>query len=179
MVAAVMGGMSPRQFLSGGMGALAADSEGNAFDGSWVLSSGNIAADMYANVEGEVTNRGVAARLHHFTDDPGMKDMLSFLIARDTMHTEQWLSVIEELGGGPGTLPIPNSFPQSDEYREFSYAYLTTAIDGAPQPEGRFTSGPSMDGHSEFSVRRAQPYGGEPKLAAPIPQAFAGRRQMI
>jgi Mn-containing catalase len=26
-----------------------------------------------------------------------MKDMLSFLIARDTMHQQQWLAVIEEL----------------------------------------------------------------------------------
>ena len=31
------------------------------------------------------------------------------------MHQQQWLAVIEELGGAEGTLPIPNSFPQDKE----------------------------------------------------------------
>jgi hypothetical protein len=34
-----------------------------------------------------------------FACNPGMRDMLHFLIARDTMHQQQWLAVIEELGG--------------------------------------------------------------------------------
>lgn len=180
MVEAVMGGMSPRSYLSGGMGALAADSEGNPFNGSWVISSGNIAANMYANVEGEVGNQLVASRLHSLTDDPGMKDLLQFFITRDTMHSEQWLSVIEELGGGPGTLPIPNSFPQSDEDERFSYTYLTTGIDGASSNEiiGRFTSGPSLDGKGQYHVERAQPYGKEPKLAPPMEQAYAETQEM-
>jgi Mn-containing catalase len=178
MVAAVMGGMSPRQYLSGGMGALAADSEGVPFSGSWVVSSGNIAADMYANAMAEMTGRTLACRLYSMTDDPGMKNMLSFLIARDTMHQQQWLAVIEELGGYPGALPIPNSFPQSQEQQEFSYVYLTTGIDGAGKPQGRFTQGPSLDGKGQFSTRQAQPHGQEPKLAPPIPQGFAEMQQM-
>lgn len=178
MVAAVMGGMSPRQYLSGGMGALAADSEGVPFNGSWVVSSGNIAADMYANAMAEMTGRTLACRLYSMTDDPGMKNMLSFLIARDTMHQQQWLAVIEELGGYPGALPIPNSFPQSQEQQEFSYVYMTTGIDGAGKPQGRFTQGPSLDGKGQFSTRQAQPHGQEPKLAPPIPQGFAEMQQM-
>ncbi len=178
MVAAIMGGMSPRQFLSGGMGALAADAEGNPFNGSWIVSSGNIAADMYSNVNAEATGRALACRLYAMTDDPGMKDMLSFLIARDTMHQQQWLAVIEELGGYQGVLPIPNTFPQADEYKEFSYTFLTTRLDGASDVSGRFTSGPSLDGRGEFSVRQAQPLGQEPALAPPIPQAFAEKQQM-
>ena len=50
MIAALLGGMSSRQSLSSGMGALAADAEGVLFNGSWVVSSGNIAANMYSNV---------------------------------------------------------------------------------------------------------------------------------
>jgi Mn-containing catalase len=53
MVAAVMGGMQPRQYLSAGLGALLQDSEGNPFNGSWVVGSGNIAADMLSNVNAE------------------------------------------------------------------------------------------------------------------------------
>jgi Mn-containing catalase len=33
-----------------------------------------------------------------FTNDPGMKDMLSLVIARDTMHQQQWLAAVEQLG---------------------------------------------------------------------------------
>lgn len=50
-----------------------------------------------------------------------MKDFLSFLIARDTMHQPQWLAVIEDMGGLNASLPIPNSFPQENEAQEHSY----------------------------------------------------------
>jgi len=72
-----------------------------------------------------------------------MKDMLSFLIARDTMHQQQWLAVIEETGGS-ANLPIPNSFDQTLEKQEFSYVFLGSAANAEPPPAGRYTSGPSM-----------------------------------
>ena len=178
MVAAVMGGMSPRQYLSGGMGALCADSEGNPFNGSWVVSSGNIAADMFSNTNAEATGIALACRLYEMTDDAGMKDMLKYLIARDVMHQQQWLAVIEELGGYTQQLPIPNSFDHSEEMTKFSHAFFSTAVDGIEPPQGRWTSGPSLDGKGEYSVMRLQPMGEEPQLAPPIPQAFAQREEM-
>lgn len=177
-VAAVLGGMDPRHYLSAGLGAMAVDSNGVPFNGSWVVGSGNLAADMYANVMAEATGRALATRLYEFTDDPGMKDMLSFLIARDTMHQQQWLAVLEELGGHQGALPIPNSFPQEQENGEFNYVFLSTQKDGQPLTEGRWTSGPSLDGKAEFSQQVAQPLGGEPQLAPPLPQAHAQVEQM-
>ncbi len=39
-----------------------------------------------------------------------MKEMLSFLIARDTMHQNQWMAALEELGGA-SAFPIPNQPP--------------------------------------------------------------------
>ena len=178
MVAAAMGGMSPRAFLSGGMGALAADSEGNPFDGSWVVSSGNIVADMFANATGEATNACVLGRLHAMTDDPGMKQMLGFLMSRDVMHQQQWLAVIEELGGFKGALPVPNSFDHSQELTQLSHTFFSTAMDGIEPPQGRWTSGPSLDGKGEYRVERLRPMGEEPQLAPPIPQAFAQQKEM-
>jgi len=35
--------------------------------------------------------------LYEMTDDPGVKDHLSFMIAHDTMHQNQWLAAIEDL----------------------------------------------------------------------------------
>ena len=43
-VNAVLGGMNPRHFLSTGLAAMAADANGVPFNGSWVVSSGNLAA---------------------------------------------------------------------------------------------------------------------------------------
>lgn len=179
----ILGGGDPRHYLSGGLGALASDANGVPFNGSWVVSSGNIASDMFANVTAEATGRTLATRLYEMTDDSGMKDMLAFLIARDTMHQQQWLAVLEELGHGEirGVLPIPNSFPQSQEHQEFSYAFVNTNIDPNQPSAGqnrRWTHGPSLDGKSEFREIKAQPLGQEPKLAPPVPAGHAQVEQM-
>jgi Mn-containing catalase len=179
LVEMVMGGGDPRQYLSAGMAALASDANGVPFSGAHVYASGNLAADMYANVTAEATGRALACRLFELTDDPGMKDMLRFLIARDTMHQQQWLAVIEELGGHQGTLPIPNSFPQSEELLDVSYDYFFHGVEGVPVPEGRFTQGPSLDGKAEYRLRVSQPLGQEPKLAPPMPEAYAETQQMM
>ena len=179
VVGAIMGGMNPRHYLSAGLAAMPINSEGVPFDMSHIYASGNIVADMYANVAAEATGRVLATRLYSLTDDPGMKDMLSFMIARDTMHQQQWLAVIEELGGHTGALPIPNSFPQAKENTEFSYTFLGTSADGQLKTEGRFTSGPSLDGKGEFRAMVAQPMGQEPQLAPPVPEGFAQTEQMM
>ncbi len=178
MMAAILGGMNPRHYLSAGLAALPENSNGVPFNASHVYASGNIVGDMYSNVAAETTGRVLATRLYHMTDDPGMKDMLSFLIARDTMHQQQWLAVIEELGGYETNLPVPNSFPQGQELQEVSYKFMSTAIDGIAPPEGRWTQGPSLDGKGQFSVERMRPRGQEPKLAPPRPDGFAQTQQM-
>lgn len=177
-VGAVMGGTDVRHFLSAGLGAMASDSNGVPFNGSWVVSSGNIAADMHANVMAEATGRLLATRLYEMTDDPGMKDMLAFLIARDTMHQNQWMAVLEELGG-PAAHPIPNSFPQDMENQDVNYTFIATGIDDAPMPQGRFTTGQSIDGKGSFRVEQARPFGEVPVLGTPDPTAHAQTEQMI
>ena len=156
---------------------VATDANGVPFNGSWVVGSGNTAADMYANVMAESTGRALATRLWEATDDPGMKDMLAFLIARDTMHQNQWLAVIEELGG-LNAHPIPNSFPQSEEVKDFNYAFVSTYLGTEGTPQGRWTQGTSMDGKGEFHVKKAEPLDGEPVLAAPDPRGHAQTEQM-
>ncbi len=180
LVGAIMGGSDPRHFLSSGLAAMAIDSNGVPFNGSWVVGTGNIAADMYANVMAESSGRILATRLWELTDDPGMKDMLSFLIARDTMHQNQWLAVLEELGGPQGVHPIPNSFPQSAEHERFSYTFMSTNMNMMDKAEqGRWASGPSIDGKGKFKYEHAAPHGDEPKLGMPKPQLHAQKEQMM
>jgi Mn-containing catalase len=163
---AILNGMNLRHILSSGLSAMPVDSCGVPFDMSHIYASGNIAADMYANVTAEATGRALAVRLYNMTSDPGMKDMLSFLIARDTMHQQQWLAVIEELDAKNEQLPIPNSFPQDQENQEYSYVFLGFTQDGAEPPRGRWSEGQSLDGRGEFSIRPMEPQGREPNLGA-------------
>src|SRR3954466_4718406 len=78
-----MGAVEPRHFLSGGLGAMPSDANGVPFNAACIDVGGNLLANMRANVAAEAIGRTLAARLREMTDDPGMKDMLSFLIARD------------------------------------------------------------------------------------------------
>ncbi|WP_135467040.1 manganese catalase family protein [Crenalkalicoccus roseus] len=174
---AVLNGMNLRHILSAGMAATVEDANGVPFNGSHVYASGNIAADMYANVTAEATGRALAVRLHGMTDDPGMKEMLSFLIARDAMHQQQWLAVIEELGGMGKVLPIPNSFDQSQEQQRFSYAFFGHQTD-RQVPQGRWTRGASYDGKGRFEPMVSQPLGTEPMLKPP-PEGSGAQREQI
>ncbi len=62
--------------------------------------------------------------------------------------------------GGKDNHPIPNNFPQSEELSEVAYTFFTTAKDDTiPAPEGRWSSGPSIDGHGEFVTAPAVPQG--------------------
>ena len=179
VVNAVMGGMNARHYLSAGLAALPENSNGVPFNMSHIYASGNTVADMYANVAAEATGRVLAVRLYNMTDDAGMKDMLQFLIARDTMHQQQWLAVIEELGGHEGALPMPNSHPQTEEHRRFSYTFIDPRVGPDARPlDGRFTRGPSLDGKGHFTIENAGPFGQEPQLAAPKPGGGAQAEQM-
>jgi len=179
IVSSILGGMDPRHVLSSGLAAMAVDSNGVPFNGSWVVGSGNIAADMYANVMAESTGRVLATRLWELTDDPGMKDLLSFLITRDTMHQNQWLAVIEDLGGVQANMPIPNTFPTSEQVKGFEYAFVSTNIERPEAPDARWVSGPSMDGKGEFSYVHAAPMGEEPQLGPPDVLGHAQDKQMM
>ena len=178
VIASILGGMNPRHILSAGLAATPENSNGVPFNCSHVYASGNIAGDMFANVAAESTGRVLACRLFAATSDPGMKDMWRFLIARDTMHQQQWLAVIEELGGFTEQLPVPNSFPQSEEHTEFSYVFFSNSVDGQPPVTGRFTHGPSLDGKGQFTSRQNTPLGQEPVLAPPAAIGFPQKEQL-
>jgi Mn-containing catalase len=136
---------------------------GNPWQGTYVTASGNLLADFTANANAEMQGRLQVARLYHMTDDHGVRELLSFLLARDTMHQNQWLAAAAELReSGMEQLPVPSNFPQSKEYTEVSYQYLNFS-NGKHAVDGRWASGPTPDGNGEFSY-----YDG-PTTHAPMP----------
>ncbi|MGR3540951.1 MAG: manganese catalase family protein [Hasllibacter sp.] len=178
-VGQMLGSMNPRHVLSSGLSAMPVNANGVPFDMSHVYASGNIAADMFANAMAEMTGRTLAGRLYNMTSDAGMKDMLSFLIARDTMHQQQWLAVIEDLGGIEKCLPVPNSIPEDHENLEHSYYFLNTSLD-EPTPQGVWTNGgPAMDGRGTYTARDApDPQGQKPDLGRAREGSGAQKEQM-
>ena len=162
VMAAVIGGTDVQHAIVAGAGARADDSNGNPWQGSYITASGNLLADFYANANGEMQGRLQAARLYHMTDDKGVRDLLSFLIARDTMHQNQWLAAIAELQAeGLEELPVPSKFPQKQENQEVHYQYLNFS-DGAHAKDGSWASGPAPDGTGQFT------YHDGPTTSAPI-----------
>ncbi|APW98997.1 catalase [Halobiforma lacisalsi AJ5] len=168
--AAAMTGQNPRQFLSSGLSAMPVDSNGVPFDGAYVAASGNLAGDLYANVMAEATGRTLATRLWEYTDDPGMKDMLSYLIARDTMHQNQWLEALESLDD---PVPVPASFPQEEENQDVNYAFISTRRDPQEDPGFPWTQGTAPDGNGEFSYLAEQPGDGDGVPPAPDPKTYS------
>ncbi len=148
--AIIKAAMNPQHAIVTGMGAAARDSQGNPWNANYIVASGNLLADMRFNVTAESQGRLQIARLYQLTDDPGVRDMFSFLLARDTMHQNQWLAAIEELEkDGLEETPVPSNFPQELEMSEVAYRFMNFS-DGHDSQQGRWASGPSKDGKGQF-----------------------------
>lgn len=162
-VAAVIGGTDIQHGIVAGAGARPVDSNGNPWQGSFITASGNLLADFTANANAEMQGRVQVARLYHQTDDHGVKDLLAFLLARDTMHQNQWMAAAAELQAeGLEKLPVPSNFPLDKEDRDVAYQYINFS-DGAKAGDGTWASGPTPDGRGEFS------YLPEPPAGVPMP----------
>jgi Mn-containing catalase len=172
VLAAVIGGMDPQQAIIAGGGALPADSNGYPWNGRYVLASGNLLADFQANVAAEAQSRLQTARLYTMTDDPGVKAMLQFNLARDTAHQNQWLAAIEQLRTDGLAGPVEDDLSEV-EYAEHA-ATLWHLSDGSASQDGRWASGPTPDGKHEFGfVATPEPLGGPAAPPRPDPLLFA------
>jgi Mn-containing catalase len=171
LVSARMGGVEPRHYLSAGLAAMPADANGVPFNANCIDVGGNLLANMRANVAAEAIGRTLAARLREMTDDPGMKDMLSFLIARDTMHQQQWLAAIED--AGDTFQPAPNDVLDEGDHKQYAYAFFGHG-DEPMDPSARWLSGPSLDGRGEFSFADPAPRLGQEPQLMPGPASVHG-----
>lgn len=167
VVGAIMGGMNPQHAIVHGLGASPKDSNGVPWNSGYIIASGNLLADFRANVNAESQGRLQVARLYSMTDDRGVKDMLSFLIARDTMHQNQWLAAIKEMEAKEGAI-VPSTVPPEWEATEFSHTLYTNEDSTASQLD--FLRHPAPDGQA-FKVEESKAMGGIPDLKPAPPEA--------
>ncbi len=171
MIAAVIGGTDTQQAIVAGAGSRPVDSNGNPWQGSYIIASGNLLADFTANANAEMQGRLQVARIDEMTEDKGVRDMLSFLLARDTVHQQQWIAAAQELRDeGYEDYPVP-SFPLEDELDEVEHHMNFS--DGKHASEGRWAQGPTPDGHGELSYQEgANTSAPMPPPTSPDPRFF-------
>jgi Mn-containing catalase len=176
---AIMAGMNPQHVIVSGNGSRPADSAGNLWNAGFMTASGNLLADFRFNVTAESQGRLQVCRLYNMTNDTGVRDMLSFLIARDTMHQNQWLAAIKELeDDGLETTPVPSNFPQANEKTEVSYQFLNHS-EGTESADGQWAKGPSPDGKGTFTyVERPPAYSQDQGLLSQIDPRVYGTPAM-
>jgi Mn-containing catalase len=175
---AIVAGMNPQHYIVAGLGPRPVDSSGNLWNAGFMTASGNLLADFRFNVTAESQGRLQVARLYNMTEDTGVREMLSFLIARDTMHQNQWLAAIAELeADGLETTPVPSNFPQELEQRAASYQFLNHS-QGTESQEGRWASGPSPDGKGQFTYVENPPGSSDVGDLAPVDPRVYGTPPM-
>jgi Mn-containing catalase len=178
VVGAVMGGTNPRDVITAamnpqheivsGQGAMPADSVGFPWNGRFIVASGNLLADFRSNLHAESQGLMQAVRLYEMTDDKGVRDHLSFMIARDTMHQNQWLAAIEELKSDGFEDTVTPKIAYEYGKKEHAYQFWNHS-DGTESAEGRWAKGRSIDGKGEFEyVANPEPI--SPAVEPPQPK---------
>lgn len=168
VTAGVLGGMDPQHAIVTGLGAGLHDANGNPWSSSYIVSSGNLLADMRFNVVRESQARVQVTRNYMMTDDKGVRDMLSYLMARETQHQLQFLQACDELEEKYGPV-VPHGTEdlqkQGEEFTHtlynFSEGEASSYLDGKTARDGKkfhYSNEPLMAG-------------GEPDLTA-APEEF-------
>lgn len=165
--------MNPQHGIVSGLGATPSDSVGYPWSSRYIIASGNLLADFRANLNAETQGRLQVCRLYEMTTDPGVRDMLSFLIARDTMHQNQWMAAIDELEQFEKSPIVPSTFPQELEKQEVAHAFMNFSS-GDESKNGRWASGRSMDGQAEFEYVPTPAATGQSPILQPAPPYIYG-----
>ncbi|WP_409494594.1 manganese catalase family protein [Amycolatopsis sp. cmx-11-12] len=167
VTAAILGGMDPQQAIVAGGGAMLGNSQGVPWNGGYIVASGNLLADFRANAAAEAQGRLQTARLYNMTDDPGVKAMLQFNLARDTVHQKQWLAAIEELeADGLESSLVPNAlFDEENQEHNNTVWRLSDGTDGS---KGAW----SFEGEEIEYLNDPKPLGGPGTAPKPDPALY-------
>lgn len=146
--AAILGGMDHQHAFVNGIGAGLSDSNGNPWSANFIISSGNLLVDMRFNVVRESQDRLQVSRNFLQTEDKGVRDMLSYLMARETQHQLQFLKACEELEEKYGPVVPHGTQDLQKQGKEFTHT-LYNFSEGETARDGNkfhYSSDPLMAG---------------------------------
>jgi len=171
VLAAVIGGQNPQHAIVSGGGARPTDSQGNPWNAGYIIASGNLLTDFRSNVAAEGQSRLMTSRVANMTDDPGVKDMLAFNLARDTYHQQQWLLGIQNLIDDGYNDVIENSNGEW-ELKDQAHTFYTS-MDDSQAAEGLWVTGSSLlDGEPFRAVPLSPLTDDQGILPAPDPMQY-------
>ena len=144
VLAAIVGGMNPQHAIVAGGGPMPTNSQGIPWTAGYIVASGNLLTDFRSNAAAEGQSRLQTSRIYNMTDDPGVKSMLQFNLARDTFHQQQWLLGIQQLIDDGYSDVIENSNADAeDKLHDHTFWSMNP---GSQAGEGRWANGNTMVG---------------------------------
>ena len=147
---AIYASMIPQHEIISGQGGMPIDSMGNPWSAAYVTASGNLLADFRWNLMAETQGNLAVSRLYAMTEDTGVRDLLSFALARDIMHQNQWAAACEEIEkDGLHKFQIPSPWPLDRIKLDQAHAFWNLS-QGDASKEGGWASGKTPDGMGEF-----------------------------
>jgi Mn-containing catalase len=103
--------------IAGGSGVGLFNSMGDAWTADYLKITGELDVDLRSNIAAEARAKIVYERLINFSDDPGTKDALQFLMTREITHMKAFTAALESLGRDPFSIGnIPPTPGLVDEY---------------------------------------------------------------
>jgi Mn-containing catalase len=88
----------PLVAIAGGGGVGLVNSVGDAWTADYLKVTGDLAVDLHSNIAAEARAKIVYERLINFTDDPGTKEALQFLMTREITHMRAFTAALETMG---------------------------------------------------------------------------------
>ncbi len=134
------------QILYGGGPALV-NSSGVPWTAAYIDTIGEPTADLRSNIAAEARAKLVYERLINLTDDPGIKDALTFLMTREVAHMKSFEKALHSIKPNfpPGRVPGDPAF--TDLYMDMSQ--------GGVESEGSWNSGELWERVSDRDAQAA------------------------
>lgn len=90
--------------ICGGGGVNLYNSQGDPWTADYLKITGELDVDLRSNIAAEARAKIVYERLMGFTDDPGTRDALQFLMTREITHMKAFAAALESMGKPPFTI---------------------------------------------------------------------------
>jgi len=143
--------------ICGGGGVDLRNSMGNPWTADYLKITGEVDVDLRSNIAAEARAKIVYERLIGFTDDPGSKEALQFLMTREITHMKAFTAALESLGKDPFSIGLIPPTPKVVDL--YVNASTGTGQDGEHDARGPWNKEPLLQlidnpALDELTVRR-------------------------
>jgi len=129
----------PLVAIAGGGGVCLFNSQGNAWTADYLKITGELDVDLRSNIAAEARAKIVYERLINFSDDPGTKDALQFLMTREITHMKAFTAALESMG--KDRFSIGKIAPTPGLVNEYFNDSTGVGDEGESDAEGPWNSG--------------------------------------